>query len=571
MKPQIIAAALLTTFAAWAAAACRSQPLVADLQAAPATLSPDGDGEADVSRITYRVGRPATVSIVLVGADGARHVFRDQKPRQPGEYQALFGGAIDGKVLADGSYRLVLEAAPADGGAAQTLEASLTVEGADVAAPRLEGLALAPDLFTPNQDGIGDRVKLSYTLSEDAAVRLWLEDDQGRYVQDILEDLDSAEKAGQVGPHTYDFDGGVDADAPPPPDGDYAVVAEVRDASGNRAVQRLPLAIRQGGQPRAALIGDVAYSSSVLSVGATLWFTVTVRNVGATPLRSFGPPPGFVYDSERSFNQRAPGGSWLLARRGRPPSAASGSAAASGGGSEADTYRAAARFVAAGDSGPIRLDLAPVDPLALAARRDPFGPAQDGGRPGAAEGPGDEARAGDVGATGDSGQPGGPVDPDSPADPVDPNASLCGQVLLGGAPVPGAEVFAFDAVAGQGRRALADAAGRFCIAPPPESPASFAPSPGALRVGLACDALESDVDYPFRWQLGAMESLDVCDVDGRLYLCLAPGSETVASGGLRFTERPNRRGTKVYLSLQHEDVRMIQGPYGVRGLTVEGE
>ena len=36
-------------------------------------------------------------------------------------------------------------------------------------------------------------------------------------------------------------------------------------------------------------------------------------------------------------------------------------------------------------------------------------------------------------------------------------------------------------------------------------------------------------------------------------------------------EMISSRGTKVYLSLQHEDVRMIQGPYGVKGLTVEGE
>lgn len=590
MKPQIIAATLLTAFAALSLSACRPQPLVSDLQVSPAALSPDGDGQADVARISYRVGRPATVSIVLEDAEGKRHLFRDQKPRQAGDYQALFGGAIDGQVLADGKYRLLLDATPAGDGKAVSLEAALTIAGADTEAPRLEGLSLAPDLFTPNQDGIGDRVKLSYTLSEQAAVRLWLEDDQGRYVQDILEDLDSAETAGEVGPHTYDFDGGVDADAPPPPDGDYLVVAEVRDVSGNRALQRLPLAIRQGGQPRAALTGDVSWSSSVVSVGATLWFTVTVRNVGATPLRSFGPPPGFVYDSERSFNQRAPQGSWLLARRGRPVPgpAEGGDSVASSAKDDAPPYAAASRWVPSGDGRPLLLDLAPVDPLALAARRDPFAgdqrPSSNAAEQGKdaveASGPGEVRSAGATGeastveTTGaiDASDASGALGGNEATDASGATGSqICGTVTHDGRPVPGAEVFAFDAVGGQGRRAVADEAGSFCLAPPPAQTASFAPSPGALRIGLACDALESDVDYPFRWQLGAMESLDVCDVDGRLYLCLAPGTETVASGGLRFTERPNRRGTKVYLSLQHEDVRMIQGPFGVRGLTVEGE
>lgn len=517
-------------------AACGAKPTLSGLRVEPAAISPDGDGRDDVARIAYAVGRPVHLTIQLVGSDGKAHVFRDDLPRQPGSFEALFGGVIDGRMLADGRYHVRVTARPDDGSAPADAEALVDLAGGDTTPPRLEGLALAPDSFSPNQDGIGDRVKLSYSLSEPAVVRLWLETTDGTYVQDILEDLRSADEAGEVGPHTYDFDGGVDADSPPPDDGDYQVVAEARDRSGNVSRQTLPLAIRQGGQPRAALVGDVDWSSSVVSVGATLWFTATVRNVGATPLRSFGPPPGYGYDSNRSFNQRAPRGTWILARVGHPMDGATRSA----------SYRAAARFVPAAASAEPLLELQPVDPVQAAGRRDPFA---------VVDGEGGGAPAGTA--------PGGEGDA---------AGRLCGQVRSEGSAAGGAEVFAFDAAASKGRRAVADAAGRFCFEPAKdEGAATFAPSPGALRIGLACDALESDVDYPFRWQLGAMETLDVCDVDGRLYLCLPPYAETVVSGGLRFAARPNRRGTKVYLSLQHEDVRMIQGPFGVKGLTVEGE
>lgn len=546
-------------------AGCRNDPLLSELRVEPAAITPDGDGNADVARISYRVGRPSRLTIQLVGPDGKAHPFRDDLPRQPGSYEALFGGVIDGRMLPDGDYELRVSVRPDDGSPGAEAKAALAVAGGDTTPPRLDGLALAPDSFSPNQDGMGDRVKLSYSLSEPAAVRLWLETADGSFVQDILEDLASADQAGQVGPHTYDFDGGVDADSPPPPDGDYLVVAEARDGAGNLTRQTLPLAIRQGGQPRAALVGDVAWSDSVVSVGATLWFTVTVRNVGGTPLRSFGPPPGYVYDSNRSFNQRAPRGTWLLARQGRPASDGAGDGAAV-------AYRAASRFVPDGPTAELLLDLQPVDPLAAASRRDPFGSAAGSGMAVA-------TTAGDVASTGDAALtiPGttateATTGTDTPAAPAAEGAPLCGQVRSGGAAAGGAEVYAFDATAGKGRRAVADAAGRFCFPPPEDqAPEPFAPSPGALRIGLACDALESDVDYPFRWQLGAIETLDVCDVAGRLYLCLAPGAETVLSGGLRFVERPNRRATKVYLSLQHEDVRMIQGPFGIKGLTVEGE
>ena len=542
---------------------CRGAQPLSDLRVEPAAITPDGDGNADVARISYSVGRPARLTIQLVGPDGQTHPFRDDLPRQPGSYEALFGGVIDGRMLPDGDYSLRVSVRPDDGSAAAEAQAALAITGGDTTPPRLEGLALAPDSFSPNQDGMGDRVKLSYSLSEAAAVRLWLETADGTFVQDILEDLDSADKAGQVGPHTYDFDGGVDADSPPPPDGDYLVLAEARDSSGNVTRQSLPLAIRQGGQPRAALVGDVDWSDSVVSVGATLWFTVTVRNVGATPLRSFGPPPGYVYDSNRSFNQRAPRGTWILARQGRPAS----SAAAEG--NAAVAYRAASRWVPDGPTAELLLELQPVDPLAAAARRDPFGPAAGSSASGASVASGASTTTAAISST-------EPTEPTAATDALaaitPATAPLCGQVRSGGAAAGGAEVYAFDATAGKGRRAVADAAGRFCFPPlADQAPEPFAPSPGALRIGLACDALESDVDYPFRWQLGAMETLDVCDVAGRLYLCLAPGAETVVSGGLRFVQRPNRRGTKVYLSLQHEDVRMIQGPFGIKGLTVEGE
>jgi hypothetical protein len=498
---------------------CRARPALYDVVVDPAAISPNQDGQADVARIQYGVGMPVLVSIDLVDSGGAVHALRTSQPREPGPHEALFGGVIDGRMLPDGDYTVRITAVPRDlpGVPAAVEERQLAIHGGDTSPPVLAGFTVQPSTFTPNQDGIGDRVSISYRLDEPADVRVWLETADGTYVTDILEEQASAESAGQVGPHVYDYDAGVDADAPPPPDGDYAVVAEARDVAGNVTRERLPLAIRDGGQPRAAIVGDVQWSRSVVPLGATVTFTTTVQNVGSTPIRTRGPEPGFVYDNNQTFNQAAPAG-WVLWVR--------------GGG------RTVARWLAATGTPTttVSVDLAGPSSAPPATNSAISAAALQGAQAGASA------------------------------------VAVCGRVSDGSRAVPRARVVAFESDGDNGVETETGRDGSFCLAGlrlPPAAERTYARSPGAIRLALEYDEKATDLEYPFRWQLGRSEELDVCRSGDSLYLCLPPGANVQVTGSLCFVEAPFRRTTNAYLALMHEDVRKMQGPYNLHLLTIE--
>jgi hypothetical protein len=490
----------------------------------PAAITPNQDGDRDVARLSYGLSAPASVTLTLTG-DGGTYVLRDGNRRLAGAYEALFGGVVDGRMIPDGEYVARLEAVPSDGGRAETRELALSVSGGDAAAPELSGFEVHPDRLTPNQDGLGDQVVISYRLDQPAEVRVYITTPDGEFVADVLENEDSATLAGEPGPHEYIYDAGVEADAPPPPDGDYLVVAEATDQAGNVTRETRPLSLELGGQPRAALFGDVEWSSTVLPLGDTLTFTSTVRNVGDTPIRTRGPESGVVYDNTKSFNTTPPAGFVILAKP-------------DGGGPGASAW------VPAGPSADddLVLDLAITSAASYPA-----------------------------GATGMEAQSGLPAAVSAVAEPL--TQTVCGRVERSGEPESGATVTAFE-VDGDGlAQRTAGPDGTFCFEdlPVPEPhDRSFARSPGAIRLGLEYDDL-SDLEYPFRWQLGRTAELDVCEADGRLYLCLMPGKEVTVTGGVRFTEPPIRRSTNVYLALMHEDGRQMHGPYGVQAVTVEHE
>ncbi len=510
--------------------ACAPEPLLSQVVIEPDRITPDMDGQVDVARIAYRIGRPALLDIELIGSDGEVHVLREARRRSAGDYEALFGGVIDGRMLPDDRYtvRLTARPRPVDGEPAgqaepQVVERSLEVRGGDVDPPRIEGLAVQPEVFSPNQDGLGDRVTISYRLSEPAEVRVWLAEADGDHVTDILETVDSARHAGEPGPHQYDFDAGIDAGAEPPPDGDYRIIVEARDASGNLTREETELRIQDRGLVIANLLGDVEWSDSVVELGQTLWFTTTVENSGDTPLRSFGPEPGFVYGNRESFNQTAPMAWLLLARRGRP---------------DQDDYRAvSARVMARSEAPDGRLDLGSIaleepEEYATSLRL------------------GDDDEAGDGTSVRD----------------------VCGRLTVDGRAATEAEAFLFFMDGDRGRAAEVAEDGRFCFEGLPtggEVERSWARSPGAMRLGLEYDEKRTDLGYPWRWQLGPTARLDVCDAGQRLYLCLPPGALRPVWGGLRFDEPPFRRSSTIYLALEHEDVRSIQGPYDPTRIQVE--
>ena len=279
---------------------CLSRPLLSDVRVAPELITPNADGQTDVAYIEYKLSRNARLSIYFIDEGGQRHYFRREQRRSPGDYGVYFGGVVEGRMLPDGRYTWVVEAVDQKG-ATECVTGTITIRDADTVMPELRNFQVYPRVFTPNQDGLDDRVTIVYYLNKKAEVRVYLLDEEGnRYP---IAEKERKVKPGEPGLHLYDYEGGVDLGASPPPDGTYLVVAEAEDLVGQKVVVTSTLTIREGGVPRADIVNaDVEFYPRIVPLGSTLTFTVTVENCGAVPIRTSGPPPGTLYESTQNFN-----------------------------------------------------------------------------------------------------------------------------------------------------------------------------------------------------------------------------------------------------------------------------
>ncbi len=294
--------------------ACFSRSLIYDVDVYPETISPNADGQDDVTLIQYQLRRNAHVSIYLVDSAGERHYFRRDRPRSRSTgsgYRVYFGGVIDrsegdlirARMLPSGEYTLVIEATD-ERGYTEQVSRPLTLVDADTTYPQILGFGVDHHEFTPNRDGVNDRVKINYDLTKEATVLVYLIGEDGiKYPIAEDEGPNSIVEPGAVGTHRYDYEGGVDLGAQPPPDGTYTLVALAEDKVGNKEMVTDTLTIKDGGVPWARIVGlEWEVSDTIIPLGGTLWFTATVENYGKTPIRTTGPAAGTVYTSDQNFN-----------------------------------------------------------------------------------------------------------------------------------------------------------------------------------------------------------------------------------------------------------------------------
>jgi hypothetical protein len=146
-------------------------------------------------------------------------------------------------------------------------------------------------------------------LTKEAEVSVYLiaPDGETRYsIAEVERDIEP----GEPGFHTYDYEGGVDLGAEPPPDGVYTIYAEAVDKVGNRTVVTDTLTISEGGVPRADIVSahvdfyNPQTGDTVVPLGQTLAFTLTVENFGSVPIRTIGPSSGEHYRSDENFNSK---------------------------------------------------------------------------------------------------------------------------------------------------------------------------------------------------------------------------------------------------------------------------
>ncbi len=341
MMKRILYVLVLSLMFALTLAACGfSGPMIANARIEPASISPNADGDADIARISYTVRRPGSISIYFEDESGQRYYFRQNKHRGARDYNVLWGGVIEepifldaqhtiqryiGRVLPDGRYTWVIEGVDERGRSDHT-EGVITIRNADTAPPRFDKFAVSPSIITPNQDGIGDRAAISYWLTKDTEeVQVYLLSpfDPDRANRKYpLEPTERELKSTEKGYHFYDYDGGIDKGADPPPDGDYLVVAEAWDKVGNHNIVTDTLTIENGGYPRANIVkGEVTMVGPFdngqhlnIPLGGAMIFTATIENDGKVPIRTAGPWPGTIYKASENYNTlayRADESSWF--------------------------------------------------------------------------------------------------------------------------------------------------------------------------------------------------------------------------------------------------------------------
>ena len=148
---------------------------IGTLAAEPEAISPNGDGQADTTTLTYSLSASANVTIEITDAIGAVvATVGDRVWTGVGQHTLV----LDGNALPDGTYNVLATAGTASGASVQKL-VPLSVN-------RTLGLvSLAPRVFSPNGDGRKDRLTLRFALNAPADVRVRVER-EGRWVASPL-------------------------------------------------------------------------------------------------------------------------------------------------------------------------------------------------------------------------------------------------------------------------------------------------------------------------------------------------------------------------------------------------
>jgi len=320
------------------------------------SISPNADGDNDITGFSYELARESTVTILFENEAGTIFYFREAQPRSRGEYSVLFSGVVDGylnegeslvldldenpdgivverRLMPDGVYtwRIIAE----NDSEREEQSGTFTIENSDSQLPLMTTFTLSTDVFTPNRDGVNDRVIINVFLEKDADLQVYLltEDDVQLPVSQREEW--SCDPDDDCGRYTFDYEGGVDLNQTPPEDGTYRVVAVAQDDEGQRIRRESFITIENGGVPRAEIsaqavdadvfwmsmpyderffsdgvnIGDLVELPEIPEIvnqtlvtvpyGDMLVFRLTVNNYGDVPIRTTAPAVGTVYQQDQ--------------------------------------------------------------------------------------------------------------------------------------------------------------------------------------------------------------------------------------------------------------------------------
>jgi hypothetical protein len=192
---------------------------IAQLRAAPASFTPNADGRDDSTSITYVLGARATVTASLYDGSGTLLATLFSQPQGAGKKRFVFSA----ENVPDGSYRLELVAVDTRG---RTVRGQVSL----LVSRTLSRFAPSRAAFSPNGDGVADRIAFRFSLAMPAQVTL-------RVLRRRASVATALERQLEPGAHEVPWDGrGRGAD------GTYEAEITLTDHVGT-AVHRIPFAV----------------------------------------------------------------------------------------------------------------------------------------------------------------------------------------------------------------------------------------------------------------------------------------------------------------------------------------
>jgi FlgD Ig-like domain len=216
-------------------------PLVIRFATKPAHFSPNGDGYRDTSRIGFDLSEPASVSFMVIDAEGTevRQIVSDRRLAGDAKHRFSWDGRDDeGNLVPDGTYRM--RVVRRDESRVIDSVKEITI---DTVPPPVELLSAEPPVIATGPPGEPPQVRLRWRGPKNKApvVRVFR----------TGEGEPSIVRRFRGGPErSATWDGSVSAGperTEPAPEGDYAFTVAVRDKAGNATeapapVPRAPLA-----------------------------------------------------------------------------------------------------------------------------------------------------------------------------------------------------------------------------------------------------------------------------------------------------------------------------------------
>jgi FlgD Ig-like domain len=202
-------------------------PLVIRFAAKPAHFSPNGDGYRDSTQIGFDLSEPASVSFMVVEAEGAevRRIVSSRRLAGDAKHRFTWDGRDDnGNVVRDGTYRM--RVVRRDESRVIDSVKEITV---DTVRPRVTLVSASPSVIATGLSGDTPRVRIRYRGPKNKApvVRIFR---TGEGEPRIVRRFRGGPNRGAT------WDGRVSAGperTEPAPEGDYAFTVAVRDKAGN--------------------------------------------------------------------------------------------------------------------------------------------------------------------------------------------------------------------------------------------------------------------------------------------------------------------------------------------------